>query len=347
MAKISFASDYQEGAHPTILKRLGTMNLIKQPGYGTDTICASARAKIRNACNCPHADVHFLVGGTQTNATVIDALLAPYQGVIAASSGHISIHEAGAIEAGGHKVLTLPHRLGKLDAHAVRQYCETFFADENRDHMVAPGMVYVSQPTEYGTLYSRGELEALRNVCDAYQLKLYVDGARLAYALACGQNDVSLADLARLCDVFYIGGTKCGALLGEAVVVPNPATLQHFFTIVKQHGALMAKGWVLGVQFDELFSDDLYLRIGQPAIASAQRIRESLVQNGYRLAFDSPTNQIFVILTNEDTQRLSQTVEFSFWEKHDASHTVIRFATSWATTKQQTDMLLSVLERQA
>jgi threonine aldolase len=208
-------------------------------------------------------------------------------------------------------------------------------------------MVYVSEPTEYGTLYSRGELEALRDVCNEYQLKLYVDGARLAYALACDQNDVSLADLARLCDVFYIGGTKCGALLGEAVVVPNPATLQHFFTIVKQHGALIAKGWVLGVQFDELFSDDLYLRIGQPAIASAQRICESLVQNGYRLAFDSPTNQIFVILTNEDTQRLSQTVEFSFWEKHDASHTVIRFATSWATTKQQTDMLLSVLERQA
>ncbi|MEE1160376.1 MAG: beta-eliminating lyase-related protein, partial [Atopobiaceae bacterium] len=321
MAKISFASDYQEGAHPTILKRLGTMNLIKQPGYGTDTICASARAKIRNACNCPHADVHFLVGGTQTNATVIDALLAPYQGVIAASSGHISIHEAGAIEAGGHKVLTLPHHLGKLDAIDVRKYCETFFADENRDHMVAPGMVYVSQPTEYGTLYSRGELEALRNVCDAYQLKLYVDGARLAYALACGQNDVSLADLARLCDVFYIGGTKCGALLGEAVVVPNPATLQHFFTIVKQHGALMAKGWVLGVQFDALFTDDLYFKMGQNAMEKAQKMRTIFEEKGYKYHYDSPTNQQFFVLENSKMKELSENVVFERWEVVDENHT--------------------------
>ena len=345
MATISFASDYQEGAHPAILERLSTTNYIKQPGYGTDEICASARNKIRAACNCPQADVHFLVGGTQTNATVIDALLASYQGVIAATTGHISAHEAGAIEAGGHKVLTLPHHLGKLDAAEVRSYCEAFFADENRDHMVAPGMIYVSQPTEYGTIYSLGELEALRNVCDAHDLKLYVDGARLAYALACKQNDVSLADLARLCDAFYIGGTKCGALMGEAVVVPDSSLLPHFFTIVKRHGALLAKGWVLGIQFDELFSDGLYLRIGEPAIASAQRIRAALALNDYRLAFDSPTNQVFAILADDDMQRLAESVEFSFWERYDEGHTVIRLATSWATTDEQTNALLAALKR--
>lgn len=343
MTAVSFASDYQEGAHPAILERLAAINLSKNPGYGTDSFCASARDKIRAACACPEADVHFLVGGTQTNATIIDAILRQWQGVVAAETGHIATHEAGAIEASGHKVLTLPHELGKINASVLRDYCATFWSDDNRDHMVAPGMVYVSQPTEYGTLYSAAELEALRNVCHDYDLPLYVDGARLAYALACEQNDVTLADLARLSDVFYIGGTKCGALFGEAVVVPRPALLPHFFTTMKQHGALLAKGWLLGLQFDTLFTDDLYLRIGRPAIESANAIRAALVRAGFELKYDSPTNQVFVVLPDEVGARLAQSVEYSFWEKQDAAHTVIRLASSWATTAEQTEQLLTLL----
>lgn len=343
MATISFASDYQEGAYPAILERLLAKNYDKHPGYGTDDICASARERIRDACACPQASVHFLVGGTQTNATVIGSILASYQGVIAPETGHIATHEAGAIEAGGHKVLTLPQNLGKLDAQDLDDYCATFWADENNNHMVTPGMVYVSQPTEYGTLYSLAELTAIHEVCRKYSLPLYMDGARLAYALACEENDVTLADLARLCDVFYIGGTKCGALFGEAVVVPQPTLLPHFFTIIKQHGALLAKGWVLGMQFDTLFTDDLYLRIGMPAIESANAIRAALAKAGYKLAFDSPTNQVFAVLPNNVMERLSQTVELSFWEKYDSGHTIIRLATSWATTTEQTEQLLLAL----
>ena len=337
---VSFASDYQEGAHPSILERMCATNLNKMPGYGTDEICEAARNKIRAAIDCQEADVHFLVGGTQTNAIVIGALLAPYQGVIAPESGHISQHEAGAIEAGGHKVLALPHRLGKLDARTVRDCCASFWDDGNHDHMVFPGMVYLSQPTEYGTLYSLSELAAIREVCDEYDLPLYVDGARLAYALACKQNDVSLADLARLCDVFYLGGTKCGALFGEAVVVPNPTLLPHFFTTIKQRGALLAKGWLLGIQFDELFANNLYLGIGKPAIRSANTIRARLAQAGYELAFDSPTNQVFVALTDDEVERLKGKVAYSFWERRDDGRTIVRLASSWATTEEQTLQLL-------
>ena len=343
MDRLFFASDYQEGAHPAILQRLCEMNLNKSPGYGTDDYCASAREKIRAACACPDAAVHFLVGGTQTNAVVIGALLRSYQGVIAAESGHISVHEAGAIELGGHKVLALPHRLGKLDAGTIRDYCEAFRNDGNHDHMVMPGLVYLSQPTEFGTLYSRTELTAIRAVCREYGMPLYVDGARLAYALACPENDVSLPDLARLCDVFYIGGTKCGALFGEAVVLPDPALLPHFFTIVKQHGALLAKGFLLGVQFDTLFTDELYLRIGAPALRAADQMRDAFRNAPYRLAFDSPTNQVFVVLENELMERLSQSVSFSFWERFDETHTVVRFAASWATTQEETARLLDAL----
>ena len=343
MDRLFFASDYQEGAHPAILQRLCETNLNKCPGYGTDDYCASAREKIRAACACPDASVHFLVGGTQTNAVVIGALLRSYQGVIAAESGHISVHEAGAIELGGHKVLALPHRLGKLDAGTIRDYCEAFRNDGNHDHMVMPGLVYLSQPTEFGTLYSRTELTAIRAVCREYGMPLYVDGARLAYALACPENDVSLPDLARLCDVFYIGGTKCGALFGEAVVLPDPALLPHFFTIVKQHGALLAKGFLLGVQFDTLFTDELYLRIGAPALRAADEMRDAFRNAPYRLAFDSPTNQVFVVLENELMERLSQSVSFSFWERFDETHTVVRFAASWATTQEETARLMDAL----
>ena len=338
-----FASDYQEGALPAILDRLVGTNLESTPGYGTDGYCAAAREKIRAACGCEDAAVYFLTGGTQTNATVIDAMLRPWQGAIAAQTGHIAAHEAGAIEFGGHKVLTLPHTCGKLDAQTIRDYCRTYWADANWDHMVTPGLVYLSQPTEYGTLYSRAELEAIHAVCREFDMLLYVDGARLAYALACPANDVTLEDLARLCDAFYIGGTKCGALFGEAVVTPDPKLLPHFFSTIKQHGALLAKGRLLGLQFDTLFTDDRYLTLGKTAIEAADRIRAALDAADYRQAIPSPTNQVFVILENEQMKRLAEQVSFGFWEKYDETHTVVRFATSWATTPEAVDALCALL----
>ena len=338
-----FTSDYMEGAHPTILKVLVESNLEKTEGYGFDPYCDRAKEKIRAACRCPDAAVHFLVGGTQTNATVIDALLRSYQGVLCAETGHISTHEAGAIEFGGHKVLTLPHRLGKISAEAIAHAMDVYNGDANREHTVMPGMVYLSQPTEFGTLYSLAELTAIHAVCQEHQLPLYIDGARLAYALASPDNDVTLPDLARLCDVFYIGGTKCGALLGEAVVVSNPALLPHFFTIIKQHGALLAKGRLLGIQFDRLFTDDLYLHIGDSAVRYAQQLQQALKDKGYPLLFESPTNQIFPILDRAAYDRLSQQVSFGFWEQLDADHTAARFATSWATTQADIQALISVL----
>ncbi len=331
MSKLSFACDYMEGAHPNIMKKLLETNMEKTAGYGEDSYCASAKEKIRKACSCPDAAIYFMVGGTQTNATVIGALLRSYEGVLAAETGHISTHEAGAIELGGHKVLALPHRQGKLQAETVRNYCETYWDDGNHEHIVTPGMVYVSQPTEYGTLYSLEELRELRRVCDSFHMKLFVDGARLAYALACEENDVSLADLAELTDVFYIGGTKCGCLFGEAVVIPDPQLIPHFFTIMKQHGTVLAKGRLLGIQFDEMFTDDLYLNIGKPAIETADQFRRMFAEKGYRLAIDSPTNQVFVVLENGEKERLAEQVEFGFWEKYDETHTTVRFATSWAT----------------
>ena len=267
--RLSFSCDYLEGAHPAILQRLCETNFAQTAGYGTDEYCESAREKIRAACGAPNAEIHFLVGGTQTNATVIDALLRSYEGVIAADTGHISVHEAGAIEFGGHKVLTLPQENGKITASQIRALLDRYEDDANRDHTVMPGMVYLSQPTEYGTLYSKKELAAISALCREKRLPLYIDGARLAYALACPENDVTLRDLAALCDIFYIGGTKCGALLGEAVVIPQPGLIPHFFTIIKQHGALLAKGRLLGIQFDTLFTDGLYERIGADAVRYA------------------------------------------------------------------------------
>ena len=249
-AKLFFASDYMEGAHPLILKRLMETNLVHSAGYGTDEFSESARAKIRKACNAPDADIHFLVGGTQANATVIKSILRPYQGVIAAETGHVSTHEAGAIEAGGHKVITLPHKNGKLDADSIERCIQGYWDDANHEHMVMPGLVYISQPTEFGTLYSLEELTKISEICHRRNVPLYVDGARLAYALACPQNDVTLPDLARLCDAFYIGGTKCGALFGEAVVLPRHDFIPHFFTLIKQNGALLAKGRIAGIQFE-------------------------------------------------------------------------------------------------
>ena len=341
--RLSFASDYMEGAHPLILQRLAETNLLKSAGYGLDVFSETAREKIRSACGTPEADIFFLSGGTQTNAVMIDALLRPWQGVIAAQSGHISVHEAGAVESGGHKVLALPHHNGKLSAEDIRNCLEAWLQDANRDHMVMPGMVYLSHPTEYGTLYSLAELREISEVCRTYRIPLYLDGARLAYALACPENDISLPDLGALCDAFYIGGTKCGTLFGEALVIPKHGAVPHLFTMIKQHGALLAKGRIAALQFDVLFTDNLYLEIGRGAIEAAGRIREALVRKGYELAIPSPTNQIFILLTKKQAEGLSEKVEMSFMEQTDDDHVMMRIVTSWATGPEETGRLIACL----
>ncbi len=338
-----FDSDYMEGCHPAILERMAAMNLEKTTGYGQDEICGSAAGRIRSAMELPDAEIFFLTGGTQANAAVIAAMLRNYEGVIAAESGHIAVHEAGAVEAAGHKVLTLPQHDGKLCAEALERYLKSFFADETCGHMVQPGMVYLSHPTETGTLYSLEELKAIRSVCDAYGLILYVDGARLGYGLAAEGTDVTLPFLAGLCDAFYIGGTKVGALFGEAVVFTGRRPVPHFFTTVKQRGALLAKGWLLGLQFDTLFTDNLYLKIAGNAIRQAMRLKRGLLELGFSLYADSPTNQQFVILENRLVSRLAEQVSFNVWEKTDERHTAIRLVTSWATTAEQVDSLLLLL----
>lgn len=338
-----FASDYMEGAHPSILEKLLETNLCHTAGYGGDEYSQAAREKIRAACQCPDAEIHFLAGGTQANAVVIAAMLAPYQGVIAPETGHINVHEAGAIEAGGHKVLSLPQQNGKLRAEDIGQCAGAYAGDANRDHIVMPGMVYISQPTEYGTIYSLEELEDISRTCRRYGLKLFLDGARLAYALACRENTASLADIARLCDVFYIGGTKCGALFGEAVVFPKPGTVPHFFSIVKQMGALLAKGRIAGIQFDVLFADGLYRKIGKAAVEQADRIRAALREKGYQLYCEGPTNQVFFEIGNDKLRRLSDSVQMSFMEALPGNRSVMRFATSWATDEKDVDRLIALL----
>ena len=338
-----FDSDYMEGAHPLILEALVRTNMEKTAGYGTDPYCASAREKILAACGVEDGEVHLLIGGTQTNATVIKALLRPYEGVIAATTGHIALHEAGAIEASGHKVLTIPSVDGKISAEAVDEYIKAFRADEAWDHMVWPGMVYVSQPTEYGTLYSKAELEALSEVCHKWEIPLFVDGARLGYALASPSSDVTLRDLARLCDVFYIGGTKCGAMFGEAVVIPRKGLIPHFFTTIKQQGALLAKGRMLGIQFDTLFTDDLYINIARQAVSEASRLREAFRAKGYEIYAESPTNQVFVALSAEQEAHLRTLTTFSEWERTADGRLVVRLATSWATKSEDIDELISKL----
>ncbi len=338
-----FVSDYMEGATPEILDALIHTNMEKTAGYGCDPYCESARAKIRAACEAPDAEVHFLVGGTQTNETVISTLLRPWQGVLAVESAHINTHEAGAIEHGGHKVLTVPGVEGKLTGDAVRAYVEVFFADANHEHEVEPGMVYISQSTEYGTLYTRAELEELRAVCDEFNLPLFIDGARLGYALTATGNDATLADIARIADVFYIGGTKVGALFGEAVVFPKPGLVPRFYTLTKQHGAMLAKGRILGIQFDVLFTDGLYERIARQANVCADRIRAALIERGYTLFMPSTTNQVMVEVTPERAEELSKDVEYGFMETLPNGNIVIRFCTSWATRDEDVDELISLL----
>ena len=355
---LHFDSDYMEGAHPAIIERLAATNLQQTSGYGTDEVCAHARGRIREACACPDAAVYFLSGGTQANAIVADQILRPWEGIVTAATGHITGHEAGAVEACGRKTLPLPQHDGKLDAAEVRALCESYWADENREHLVAPGAVYISHPSEYGTVYSLAELEALAQVCRDFDMRLFMDGARLGYGLAAAGADVTLADIARLCDVFYIGGTKVGALFGEAVVFTRPnadAHLRahgrplddHFFTLVKKRGALLAKGRILGLQFDMLFDGEegelRYTKIGRHAVEQAQRIAQGFRAKGYELAIDSPTNQQFVVLDDATKERLARHASFGFWERTPDGRTVVRFATSWATSPEAVDELLDLL----
>ena len=340
---LHFENDYNEGVHPALLEALVATNEENLAGYGMDSYSQQAADKIAQACACPEAEVVFLTGGTQTNQIVIDSMLAPYEGVLAAETGHINVHEAGAIEFTGHKVLTLPHTEGKISAQAVENYFKTFYTDGNQEHMVYPGMVYISHPTEYGALYSKAELESLAQVCRTYDIPLFLDGARLGYGLAAKETDVDLPIIAALCDVFYIGGTKLGALAGEAVVFTKQNKPKHFTTIVKQHGALLAKGRLFGVQFDRFFTDNLYLEIGRHALDMAEQLKQILEEKGYRFYFKSPTNQQFIIVGNAQLDNLAEKVAYSFWEAYDADHTIIRLATSWSTTQEDIDQLREVL----
>lgn len=340
---ISFESDYIEGAHEEILKRLTETNMEQLSGYGADKYCESAKAKIKAACKCPDADVWFITGGTQTNQLIIDSVLEPFEGVVASVTGHVALHEAGAIEYTGHKVLTVPGHNGKLYADELEKYIADYYADGNYEHMVFPGMIYISFPTEYGTLYSKKELTDIHNVAEKYKIPLFVDGARLGYGLMSNECEITLPELAELCEIFYIGGTKVGALCGEAVVFTKKNTPKHFLNLVKKHGALLAKGRLLGIQFDTLFTDDLYFKISSHAIKMAEQVKKLFADKGYKFFLDSPTNQIFIVLENSRLEELKKDVSFGFWEKYDETHTVVRIATSWATKPESVKKLADLL----
>lgn len=340
---IYFDSDYMAGAHPEVMERLMKTNGEHTTGYGTDAYTERAKALIRKACGTPDARVFFLVGGTQTNATVIDGVLERHEGVLAAESGHINVHESGAIEDTGHKVLTLPSHEGKVKAEEVRDYIRNFYSDETYEHMVAPGMLYISFPTEYGTVYSLRELEDISDTCHSAGIPLFIDGARMGFGLAAEGNDITLADIARLSDVFYIGGTKVGALFGEAVVITNPDILKHFVPLVKQHGALLAKGRLLGVQFESLFEDGLYFRISEKAVRMGRRIKDAFSPAGYPAVVDSPTNQQFFRLPNEIIDKLKENVSFELWGPRGEKESIVRFVTGWATTDEDIDRLIAYL----
>ncbi len=342
---ISLESDYNNGAHPLVLQRLIDTNNTKSLTYGFDEFTESAKAKIRELCNAPDAQIWFLSGGTQTNATVIDAALHTYEGVIAVDSGHIATHEAGAIEFTEHKIITLPAKEGKMEACVLDKFMDDFTHDGNASHSVYPGLVYITFPTEYGTLYTAKELDDIYQVCKKYKLQLYVDGARLGYGLEADGNDITLPYLAAHCDMFYIGGTKIGALCGEAIVYPRHNAHTHFFSIIKQHGALMAKGRLIGCQFDALFTNGLYFKLARHANEMAVRIRERFLQHGYRMLIETSTNQQFVILPNEEVKRLEKHVLFTHWGKSDNDNMIARFVTSWVTPEEDVEALGKLLEK--
>ena len=345
-AMLYFESDYMEGAHPEIMRRLAETNMEQTSGYGFDPYCEQAREMIKAACGVQDAAVYFAVGGTQANAAVIDALLKGWQGVLASAAGHIAGHEAGAIEHCGHKVITLAHTNGKITAETVQVYLASYYADAAHEHMPQPGAVYISHPTEYGTLYTADELAAIHAVCKAHHIPLFVDGARLGYALAADGTDVTLPVLAKNCEVFYIGGTKAGALFGEAIVFTKPELAAHFFSVMKQHGAVLAKGRLLGIQFHTLFTGDLYRTICRRAIVTAHKLKQAFTECGFRLLMDTGTNQLFVILPNKTAKQLAKDIAFQIWEPYDSEHVVARFTTSWATTEQAVDAAAEILRRE-
>ena len=340
---ILFYSDYLEGCHPDILKRFGETNLVQTPGYSEDEYCEAARQTIKNACSAPDADVHFLVGGTQTNATVISSILKPYQGALCASSGHINVHETGAIEHSGHKVLAIPSEDGKVSAAQVEDALKVHYSESSPEHMVQPGMLYISFPTELGTIYTRKELEAIRKVCNDWEIPLYIDGARLGYGLESSGCDLLLKDIASLADVFYIGGTKQGALFGEAVVIRKESLKADFRYNIKQNGGMLAKGRLLGIQFSVLFSEGLYFRLSRNADRLADRIRDAFREKGCRFLVENRTNQIFPVISREYADRLSDNFGFEFWENVDDDHIAVRFCTSWATTDSNVDALIEAV----
>lgn len=337
---IFFNNDYEEGAHPSVMKRLMETNMEQTIGYGEDAYCGAAREKIRQACKAPDADVHFLVGGTQTNLTVIDAALRPHQGALCARTGHINVHETGAVEACGHKVIALPSEDGKITAEQIKTEHEAHWGDGAHEHIVQPKLVYISHPTELGTLYTKAELKALREACDACGMYLFLDGARLGYGLAAEGTDVTLADIAALTDVFYIGGTKVGALFGECVVIRRKELKEDFRYLMKQKGAMLAKGRLLGIQFDALFENDLYLEMGRHADRLAMKLKKGLEEKGYSFYIDSVTNQQFVIMENKKLAEIEKNFSVNYEKRLDAGHTVIRICTSWATAEEHVDMLL-------
>ena len=340
---LSFESDYIIGAHEKVLEALVKTNNEIMSGYGNDVHTKNAKELIKNACSSPDSEVFFLTGGTQANAVVISTMLKAYEGVVSAKTGHIALHEVGAIEFTGHKVIELDGVEGKLSLDSLSSYLEMFCGDENNSMMIRPGMVYISHPTEYGTLYSKDDLRRLREICDKYELKLFLDGARLGYGLMSRETDVTLSDIASLCDVFYIGGTKVGALCGEAVVFAKGKTPPYFLSQTKQHGAMLAKGRLTGVQFEALFEDGLYFEISKNAIDRAEELKKLFASRGYKFFLDSPTNQQFIILRNDQMENIGQKCRFGFWERLDENRCVVRFATSFATTKEDIEQLSKII----
>ena len=337
---IQFQCDYNEGAHPLILQRLTETNMEQTIGYGEDHYCTQARELIKQACENDNIDVHFLVGGTQTNTTIIAHTLRPYQGVLTAATGHINVHETGAIESTGHKVLSIESSDGKLTAAQIEEAMQAHLQEDGPEHMVQPGMVYLSFPTEVGTIYTHSELKAISTVCRKYELPLFVDGARLGYGLCSPKSDITFPQLTQLADVFYIGGTKVGALFGEAVVITNETLKRDFRYSIKRHGGMLAKGRLLGLQFATLFTDNLYMQIAQHAIDEAMRIKVALQEAGISFLIDSPTNQQFPIFSNVQLEALSQKYRFSIWQRIDGEHTAVRICTSWGTKSENVDQLI-------
>ncbi len=342
---LRFESDYLEGAHPSIIKKLAETNFEQTPGYGLDPHCEAAAALIKKECGAVNVNVHFLVGGTQANTTVIASILKAHQGVLSSDAGHIAAHESGAIEATGHKVLTLPHKNGKITGRQIFDYCTAHYADPSFEHTVQPGMVYISNSTEYGTVYTKAELTDISAACREHGLYLFMDGARLGYALSSPGSDLTLQDIAELCDVFYIGGTKVGALFGEAIVISNPAIHRDFRYHIKQHGGMLAKGRLLGIQFEALFETGLYWEISKRAVDLAQKLKKAFQEKGYGFYCDSPSNQQFVIMPDEHLKVLSEKYTFNVMEKAGDGTTVARFCTSWATSEEAVEALIHDIEK--